>query len=90
MNMLVRKLLKHRRHVTAHILIFVQSASHFIMSARRTRGPGSAPVDDRQMVHVAKQATQDGTFTVYLGDRPVAWGLTRHAADALIQRLLQR
>jgi hypothetical protein len=42
------------------------------------------------MVHVAKQATQDGTSTVYLGDQPVAWGLTRHAADALIQRLLQR
>ena len=42
------------------------------------------------MIHVAKQATQDGTFTVYLGDRPVAWGLTRHAADMLIQRLLRR
>ena len=90
MNLMVRKLLHRRRHVTAQNLIFVQSAYHFIMSARRTHGPGFASVDDRQMVHVAKQATQDGTFTVYLGDRPVAWGLTRHAADALIQRLLQR
>jgi hypothetical protein len=42
------------------------------------------------MAHIAKQATQDGTFTLYLGDRPVAWGLTSHAADALIQRLLLR
>ncbi len=42
------------------------------------------------MIHVAKQATQDGTFTVYLGDRPVAWGLTGPAADALIERLLRR
>lgn len=42
------------------------------------------------MIRVAKQATQDGTFTVYLGDRPVAWGLTSHAADALIERLLRR
>jgi hypothetical protein len=42
------------------------------------------------MIHVAKQATHDGTFTVYLGDRPIAWGLTRHAADALIERLLSR
>ncbi|WP_283770668.1 hypothetical protein [Microvirga sp. 3-52] len=41
------------------------------------------------MVHVAKQATQDGTFTVYLSDRPVAWGLTSGAADALMQKLLR-
>ncbi|EIM24695.1 hypothetical protein [Microvirga lotononidis] len=41
------------------------------------------------MIRIAKQATQDGTFTVYLGNRPVAWGLTSHAADALIQRLLR-
>jgi len=42
------------------------------------------------MESIAKQATQDGTFTVYLGDRPVAWGLTSQAADALIQRLRGR
>jgi len=42
------------------------------------------------MIHIAKQATQDGTFTVYLDDRPVAWGLTSHAADALIERLRRR
>jgi hypothetical protein len=41
------------------------------------------------MIHIAKRATQDGTFTVYLGDQPVAWGLTSHVADALIQRLLR-
>jgi len=40
------------------------------------------------MVHVAKQATQDGTFTVYVQQRAVAWGLTSAAADALIERLL--
>ena len=39
------------------------------------------------MVQIAKQATQDGTFTVYLGDKPVAWSLTGHAADRLIERL---
>lgn len=42
------------------------------------------------MIHVAKQSTQDGTFTVYLGDRPVAWGLTSLAADIFIERLLRR
>jgi hypothetical protein len=42
------------------------------------------------MVRVAKQATQDGTFTVYLEERAVAWGLTSSAADALIERLLGR
>ncbi|MBJ6125078.1 hypothetical protein [Microvirga splendida] len=39
------------------------------------------------MVQIAKQATQDGTFTIYLGDRPIAWSLTSHAADALVERL---
>ncbi len=42
------------------------------------------------MVKIDKHATQDGTFTVYLGDRPIAWGLTSHAADALIERLQRR
>jgi hypothetical protein len=42
------------------------------------------------MAPLAKQATQDGTFTVYFGDRPVAWGLTSRAADALIRKLLGR
>ena len=42
------------------------------------------------MVKIDKQATQDGTFTVYLEDRPIAWGLTRNAADALIDRLQRR
>ncbi len=42
------------------------------------------------MVKIDKQATQDGTFTVYLGDRPIAWCLTRNAADALIDRLQRR
>ena len=39
---------------------------------------------------IAKKATQDGTFTVYLSDRPIAWGLTSHAADALMERLQRR
>jgi hypothetical protein len=26
------------------------------------------------MAHLAKKATQDGTFTVYVENRPVAWG----------------
>ncbi|MBB3019757.1 hypothetical protein FHR70_002822 [Microvirga lupini] len=42
------------------------------------------------MVQIAKQATQDGTFTVYVGGRPIAWGLTSHAADALMERLQRR
>lgn len=42
------------------------------------------------MVGIAKHAAQDGTFTVYLGDRPIAWGLTSYAADALIERLRRR
>ncbi len=39
------------------------------------------------MLHIAKQATQDGTFTVYMGGKAVAWGLTSVAADALIERI---
>ena len=42
------------------------------------------------MVKIDKLATQDGTFTVYIGDRPIAWGLTSDAADALIERLQRR
>jgi len=42
------------------------------------------------MPEIAKKATQDGTFTVYLGERAIAWGLTGSAADALIDRLLRR
>jgi hypothetical protein len=42
------------------------------------------------MAHIAKKATQDGTFTVYVENRPVAWGLTSSAADILIERLLTR
>jgi hypothetical protein len=40
------------------------------------------------MMHVAKRANQDGTYTVYSGERAVAWGLTNSAAEALIERLL--
>ncbi|MDP8920550.1 MAG: hypothetical protein M3O00_17045 [Pseudomonadota bacterium] len=39
------------------------------------------------MLHIAKQATQDGTFTVYMGGRAVAWGLTSTAADTLIEEI---
>jgi hypothetical protein len=39
------------------------------------------------MARIAKKATQDGTFTVYVEGTPGAWGLTSAAADILIQRL---
>jgi hypothetical protein len=42
------------------------------------------------MVHIAKKATQDGTFTVYVENRPVAWGLTSSAADILMERMHSR
>jgi len=42
------------------------------------------------MACIAKKATQDGTFTVYFENRPVAWGLTSSAADNLIERMLTR
>jgi hypothetical protein len=42
------------------------------------------------MARLAKKATQDGTFTVYVENRPVAWGLTSSAADTLIERILTR
>jgi hypothetical protein len=40
------------------------------------------------MARIAKKATQDGNFTVYLGETAIAWGLTSTAADSLIERLL--
>jgi hypothetical protein len=42
------------------------------------------------MSRIAKKATQDGTFTVYVENKPVAWGLTSSAADILIERMLTR
>jgi hypothetical protein len=42
------------------------------------------------MSRIAKKATQDGTFTVYVENKPVAWGLTSAAADILIERMLTR
>jgi hypothetical protein len=39
------------------------------------------------VVRIAKKATQDGTYTVYLADEAVAWGLSSSAADALIEKL---
>jgi len=42
------------------------------------------------MARIAKKATQDGTFTVYVGETAVAWGLTSTAADMLIERLFSR
>jgi hypothetical protein len=42
------------------------------------------------MTHIAKKPNQDGTFTVYVENRPVAWGLTSSAADILIERMLTR
>jgi hypothetical protein len=40
------------------------------------------------MTRIAKKATQDGTFTIYVGDRAIAWGLTSSAADILIKNLI--
>ena len=40
------------------------------------------------MIQVAKKATQDGTYTVYVRGKPIAWGLSRVAADSLVERLL--
>jgi hypothetical protein len=42
------------------------------------------------MAHVAKKANQDGTFTVYVENRPVAWGLTSSGAGIPIHRVLTR
>jgi hypothetical protein len=42
------------------------------------------------MACIAKKPTQDGTFTVYFEQRPVAWGLTSTAADVIMQRLLSQ
>ncbi len=38
-------------------------------------------------MQVAKKATQDGTYTVYLQGKPIASGLSSTAADRLIERL---
>ncbi len=40
------------------------------------------------MLRITKMATQDGTFTVYVGSNAVAWELTTSAADDLINTLL--
>jgi hypothetical protein len=40
------------------------------------------------MLRITKMATQDGTFTVYVDTKAVAWGLTTSAADDLINTLL--
>jgi hypothetical protein len=39
-------------------------------------------------MHVIKKATQDGTYTVYVQGRPIAWSLSSAAADRLVKRLL--
>ena len=39
------------------------------------------------MIQATKKATQDGTYTVYVQGRPIAWGLSRTAADRLIEKL---
>jgi hypothetical protein len=41
------------------------------------------------MLRITKMATQDGTFTVYVDAKAVAWGLTTSAADDLIATLLR-
>jgi endonuclease V-like protein UPF0215 family len=40
------------------------------------------------MTQVTKKATQDGTYTVYVQGKPIAWGLSTTAADRLVERLL--
>ncbi|QRM34050.1 hypothetical protein [Microvirga sp. VF16] len=39
------------------------------------------------MLRITKKPTQDGTFTVYVETKAVAWGLTTSAADDLISKL---
>lgn len=39
------------------------------------------------MLRITKKPTQDGTFTVYVDAKAVAWGLTTSAADDLISKL---
>jgi hypothetical protein len=39
------------------------------------------------MMQTAKKATQDGTYTVYIQGKPIAWGLSSTGADRLIERL---
>jgi len=39
------------------------------------------------MIQVTKKATQDGTYTVYVQGKPIAWGLSTIAADRLVERL---
>ena len=39
------------------------------------------------MMQAAKKATQDGTYMVYVQGKPIAWGLSRTAADRLIEKL---
>jgi hypothetical protein len=41
------------------------------------------------MLRITKTSTQDGTFTVYVDAKAVAWGLTTSAADDLIKTLLR-
>ena len=41
------------------------------------------------MDRIAKKATQDDTFTVYLESEAVAWELSSSAADALMERLMR-
>jgi len=40
------------------------------------------------MIQVTKKATQDGTYTVYVQGKPIAWGLSTTAADRFVERLL--
>jgi hypothetical protein len=39
-------------------------------------------------MQVIKKATQDGTYTVYVQGKPIAWSLSSAAADRLVERLL--
>jgi hypothetical protein len=41
----------------------------------------------QSMLRITKKPTQDGTFTVYVEEKAIAWGLTTSAADRLIERL---
>jgi hypothetical protein len=41
------------------------------------------------MLRITKMATQDGTFTVYVEAKAVAWGLTTSTADDLVNELIR-
>jgi hypothetical protein len=82
-----RVITTRRRRPNAHSLSFADSSTGFIMQGLQSPRFSNLSEGALLMVRVEKKATQDGTFTVYLDNNAVAWGLTSSAADTLIERL---